>query len=338
VSGALVETGVRLAYRGQQTAMLLACAALQRIARRVALGGQPSVDRDQLRALQRRFSALLARDLANVEAGIYPRDLLFELPLFDYVRALPALARDVPRMVARMRKGDWRDLPDDVDLSAFPPYYRRTFHWQTDGYLSRRSARLYDLEVEFLFGGTADVMRRQVIGPIRRAVERDRPRILDVGCGTGRTLQQIARALPEAELLGIDLSPFYVEVARSMCAAEVMVGNGEAIPLPDADVDAVVSVFVFHELPRRARRRVIADMVRVLRPGGVCVLLDSVQREDARDFAYFVERFGREMHEPFYRDYLEDDLARAMSDAGLQVVSDEPVYLAKMVVGRRVAT
>jgi len=110
--GALVETGVRLAYRGQHTAMLVACAALQKIARRVALGGQPAVDRGQLRALQRRFRALLARDLANVEAGLYPRELLFDMPLGAYARALPSLARDVPRMVARMRRGDWRDLPD----------------------------------------------------------------------------------------------------------------------------------------------------------------------------------------------------------------------------------
>ena len=90
----------------------------------------------------------------------------------------------------RRRRNQYKDLPGDVDLSRYPSYFRRNFHWQTDGYLSRRSADLYDVGVEFLFLGTADVMRRQVIPPVSRMVQQcgDRLRLLDVGCGTGRTL------------------------------------------------------------------------------------------------------------------------------------------------------
>ena len=55
-----------------------------------------------------------------------------------------------------------------TDLSAFPDYYLRNFHYQTGGYLSERSAKLYDQQVEVLFIGSADAMRRQALVAHRR--------------------------------------------------------------------------------------------------------------------------------------------------------------------------
>src|SRR5262249_19308616 len=145
----------------------------------------------ELRALMRRRSALHARDLANVDAGYYPRELLFDIPARRYLRSLPRLVADTPSVIRRMRANDWRDIPA-VDKEQFPAYYRRNFHWQTDGYFSDHSAEVYELGVEPLFRGMADVMRRQITPPIAR---HGRPaRILDVGCGTGRTLHQLERA------------------------------------------------------------------------------------------------------------------------------------------------
>lgn len=58
-----------------------------------------------------------------------------------------------------------RDLPQDVEPEAFPDYYLQNFHHQTDGYLSDHSAALYDLQVEILFNGAADPMRRRLLKP-----------------------------------------------------------------------------------------------------------------------------------------------------------------------------
>ena len=333
----MTALAVDLAYRAQQRVLVTTCGLAQRIARRVLLGQREEFSRAELGELQERWAALLERDLANVDAGVYPRALLFQMPLRTYARRLPALARDLPRVLRRLERGDWRDLPRDVDLSAYPPYYRRTFHWQSDGYLSRKSAELYDIGVEFLFGGTADVMRRQALVPLVRrfAGSETPPRILDLGCGTGRLLSQLRRALPDAHCIGLDLSPYYLSVANDVLAGEPAVelisGNAESIPLPDASVDAVVTVFMLHELPRNARRAVWREAARVLRPGGTFVVVDSVQRDDARQIAYFVERFANEMHEPFYRDYLGDDLAAGLRDSGFVVDAVEQAYLAKVV-------
>lgn len=335
----LVQRTWSLAYRLQQHALVRACGVAQRLARRAVGLDNGGFSPVELETLVTRHRALLERDLANVESGAYPRALLFGLPWQRYAKRLPALARDVPAMIQRRGKDDWRDLPRDVDVRAYPPYYRRTFHWQTDGYLSRRSAELYDVSVEFLFGGTADVMRRQAIPPLTALREQlGRPlRILDLGCGTGRTLAQLHTALPDSQLVGLDLSAFYLDVAAIDCAdasVELVCGNAEALPFEDASFDAVVSVFMFHELPRNARRRVWAEARRVVRPGGRFVVVDSVQRVDSESFAFFVDRFSRDMHEPFYREYTRDDLALGLSDAGFEIEAVDQAYLAKVVTAR----
>jgi ubiquinone/menaquinone biosynthesis C-methylase UbiE len=337
----LPTTAMRWAYLGQHHSIRLSCAAVQMLVRRMIKGREQPVGRAALRALVQRYRALLERDFANAQRGAYPMSLLFGLPVATYAKALPRLAMDLPNVVRRMKGRAYDDLPAEVDVAQYPAYYRRTFHWQSDGYLSRRSAELYDVGVELLFGGTADVMRRQIIPPItEEARRRGRPlRILDVACGTGRTLDQLGHALPDAELTGLDLSPFYIDTARERLASAVQLhaGNAEALPFADHSFDVVTSVYLFHELPKNARRKVVAEMFRVLRPGGLLVLEDSMQPADAGDLAFFADRFADDMHEPFYRDYLRDDLAALTTEMGFSGPITEPAFLSKVVATRRPA-
>jgi ubiquinone/menaquinone biosynthesis C-methylase UbiE len=334
----------RAAYRAQQISILAHCMLLQQAARVLARVERSRPDPEVLEGVRRRYRALLERDLDNVERGLYPRDLLFQIPLGDYLRALPSLLRDAPRTARRMRRGDYKDLPEGVDERQYPPYYRRNFHWQTDGYLSRRSAALYDLGVELLFHGTADVMRRQIIPPVTRFLAEQPgaarpPRLLDVACGTGRTLKQLAAAHPDLRYYGVDLSPYYVQEARRILAdvadLSLLVENAEALPFVDGYFDVVTSVYLFHELPVNARRRVLAEAHRVLRPGGLLVIEDSAQPSDSPQLAGALQSFPREFHEPFYDDYLRHDLAELAAAAGFVVDSVEPHLVAKVLVARK---
>lgn len=336
-----VEQTVRLAYHGQQRSLMGAGTLAQRVARRLVRQEAMIPSLRQRRALLASFERLIERDYANAAAGIYPWSLLFQIPVGIYARALPRLVADLPNILRRKNRDDWKDLPSGIDLRAYPPYYRRTFHWQSDGYLSRRSAELYDVGVELLFGGTADVMRRQVIPPVvAHARGRDRRlRVLEVACGTARAGEQLLRALPDASYVGVDLSPYYLDVARERLAgdgrARFVAANAESLPLPDASFDAVLCVFLFHELPRNARRRVFGEMRRVLRPGGCLVVEDSIQSIDDEDLGFFLERFPRDAHEPFYRDYLGDDLAEGLRGAGLVVHGTDQAFLSKVVSAQR---
>jgi ubiquinone/menaquinone biosynthesis C-methylase UbiE len=330
----------RFAYRSQHLSFLINATVMQEAARLMTRTPRPNIPAAQLRALFRRRDALHARDLANVDAGYYPRELLFDIPVRRYLRTFPKLVADTPRVVRRMRAGDFRDIPP-VDKHRYPAYYRRTFHWQTGGYFSEHSAEVYELGVELLFRGTADVMRRQVIPPITRFVREHgaRLRLLDVACGTGRTLHQIWRTHPEMKLWGVDLSPAYVKLARRRLAhldeIALAVENGEALPFADGAFDIATSVYLFHELPRNARRNVIAELHRVVRPGGLVVIEDSAQLADGSEISAALREFPRDFHEPFYADYLDDDLAVMLADAGFEVHAVEPHLVAKVVVAKR---
>src|SRR5262245_52391711 len=154
----LPRPALRAAYRAQMAGLRLPLRATQRVVRTFSPRAKPP-PREALAALEREYFRLLDREVANVEAGAYPADLAI-VPVLDHVRALPRFLLDLPRTLRRIARGAYRDLPPDVELSRYPAYFRRTFHWQTDGYLSLGSAELYDLSVELVFLGFADVMRR----------------------------------------------------------------------------------------------------------------------------------------------------------------------------------
>ena len=66
----------------------------------------------------------------------------------------------------------------------FPRYYLQNFHFQTDGYLSDASAELYDYQVDVMFYGAADAMRRQALVPLGETLRGRRiaeMRLLDIG-------------------------------------------------------------------------------------------------------------------------------------------------------------
>ncbi|MEO8549958.1 MAG: methyltransferase domain-containing protein [Kofleriaceae bacterium] len=330
----------RLAYHSQHLSFLINATVMQEAARIATRTPRPKIDADVIRVLQRRRQELHQRDLENVDAGMYPRELLFDFPTRRYLRQLPKLLADARNVVRRKHDNNYKDIPA-VDKDRFPPYYRRTFHWQSDGYFSDFSAEVYELGVELLFRGTADVMRRQIIPPITRwlAAHPGDARLLDVGCGTGRTLHQLACAHPKLRLHGTDLSPAYIKRARKrlLDVEEVTLAaeNGEALPWADGTFDIATSVYMFHELPRNARRNVVRELMRVVRPGGLVVLEDSAQLAESPDLEGVLRGFPAEFHEPFYADYLEDDLAGILREVGFTNVKTEVHLVAKVVSATR---
>ncbi|MEN9541039.1 MAG: hypothetical protein RLZZ459_1130, partial [Cyanobacteriota bacterium] len=154
-------------------------------------------------------------------------------------------------------------------------------------------------------------------------------RVLDVATGTGRTLRQIRAALPQAQLVGLDLSPAYLRQANRWLSQlpselpQLVQGNGEAMPFAAGSMQAITCVFLLHELPAAARQNVINDCFRVLEPGGVLVLADSVQLADSPAFEPVMDNFRRAFHEPYYRDYIGDDIDARLSAAGFQGIRAE---------------
>lgn len=161
-------------------------------------------------------------------------------------------------------------------------------------------------------------------------------RLLDIGCGTGRLLDFVKQAWPRLPSFGLDLSEPYIEHARRQLRRwsrlALLVGNAEAIPLPDASCDAVTSIFMFHELPPEIRRIIFGECARVLKPGGRFVLVDSLQRGDHPDYEGLFELFPQNYHEPYYASYTTEDFGAIAKACGLTHVRDARAFVSKVMV------
>ncbi|MER2268733.1 class I SAM-dependent methyltransferase, partial [Methylobacterium oxalidis] len=207
------------------------------------------------------------------------------------------------------------------------------------GWMTDDSAQRYDTQVEVLFNGSANAIRRQLLPPLHEVFAgRDQRTLslLDVGCGTGRFLHFAKQAWPRLPMLGLDMSEAYTREAKRHLRhwgwMKLLVANGEAMPLPDASQDAVTSIFMFHELPPKVRRTVFREFARVLKPGGRLVVADSLQRGDAPEYEGLLDLFPQNFHEPYYAGYIAEDFRAMAHTCGLVHRRDEKAFVAKVMV------
>jgi ubiquinone/menaquinone biosynthesis C-methylase UbiE len=282
---------------------------------------------------------LFRRDRANIQAGRYrlPHDLLGS-PGAAIEQSLRFLS-DLGRVDRRRRERIHHEVGALPDRPAvrYPDYYVQNFHFQTDGYLSDHSAAVYDFQVEVLFKGGADAMRRQALVPIAehlRGRHIREQRLLDIACGTGRFLGFVKHNHPRLPAVGVDLSAAYLRRARRDLRPwswiDLVLGPAEALPFADASFDLISCVYLFHELPRPVRARAAAEFARVLRPGGRLVLVDAFQRGDEPAFDGLLELFPLAYYEPYFADYVRHDLGALFADLGLRPTGAERAHMSKV--------
>ena len=294
-----------------------------------------------LEKLQIKLKALEEKDWQDASLGVYPSSLLFDNPWSDFFRYYPEVWLDMFKIWPRLKKKEFQSFDAAIDRVGYPEYYLQNFHYQTDGYLSDMSANLYDLQVEILFNGAADAMRRRILAPLKQGLQAfaDVPaqqiRVLDVACGTGRTLRMLRATLPKASLYGTDLSPAYLRKANQTLSEisgelpQLLQANAEQLPYQDNYFHGLTSVFLFHELPAAARQNVINEAYRVLQPGGVLVICDSMQALDSPDFQPMMNNFPAIFHEPYYRHYTTDNLEERLTSAGFINLEVENYFVSK---------
>ena len=306
----------------------------------------PSINPEVVGIIQQELEKLLTLDWEDARREVYPPQLLFADDWQDFFWTYPKIWLDLPHTWQRRDRQDYQVFSPEIDRSLYPPYYLQNFHYQTDGYLSDRSAELYDLQVDLLFNGAADAMRRRILAPMKESLapwpaETKPLKVLDVACGTGRTLKFMRQTCPQVALYGVDLSPYYLRKANDLLSKipgelpQLLQANGEDLPYVDRYFHAITSVFLFHELPYPARQRVIEECFRVLKPGGTLILCDSIQNEDIPAVTPILEWFHHTFHEPYYQHYLGDNLSDRLEQAGFVEIEVTTHYVSKYWVARK---
>jgi ubiquinone/menaquinone biosynthesis C-methylase UbiE len=323
-----------------------------------SVAAKEALDADEQRALfNKNFQAIanvLRADLANIEGGKYkfPYDLqLGSNSLLSRRQWNPAavLGQAAAYISDRQKVFDRRDRKEGFEIrekfssTKYPDYYLQNFHYQTDGWLSAKSARLYDYQVESLFLGTADAMRRQVLPFFTQWVKDSQaqgvePRVLDVATGTGRFASFIMDNFRDLQVDVLDLSPFYLAEAKKVLGSYDSVKYVEApaenVPADDDSYDAITCVYLFHELPSEVRKAVLKEWLRVLKPGGKVFFVDSAQAGEV-PYDRVLEGFTIIAHEPYYMDYTQKEIGELFSEAGFEVDTTEVHWVSKLLVATK---
>jgi ubiquinone/menaquinone biosynthesis C-methylase UbiE len=306
----------------------------------VGRGREEFADKQKLQELWSEITALHDEDIQNIRAGFYPISVLKPASPGQHVKSLFNLWRDAAGIAWRMRHRKHKEFKSKAMLEDLPDYYQRNFHFQTDGYMTENSAELYDHQVDVLFSGSAGAMRRLVVPPLRKHLKTlERAHVLELGCGPASTTVYLAKAFPKVKITAIDLSSPYVKVAqkrlRKYPRVDALQADAAHLPFKDSSFDAVTSVFMFHELPEDVRLEILREAHRVLKPGGILVLADSIQWNDKENFNWALERFPQNYHEPFFANYIHMPLKKLMEQAGFEDFGQHQRFLAKTVWSRK---
>jgi ubiquinone/menaquinone biosynthesis C-methylase UbiE len=182
----------------------------------------------------------------------------------------------------------------------------------------------YDLFVWLMTLGRERRFREKLLEPARLNAGEA---VLDVGCGTGSLAIAAKRRVgPTGSVHGLDASPEMIARAQykaRKAGLDVTFANGvaESLPFPDARFDVVLNTVMLHHLGAKARPIAMAEMRRVLRPGGRLLTVD---------FAGSRNGHGPLMH--FHRHGHVDPqaLVDLVSGAGLRVTEHGPLGMWKL--------
>ena len=163
----------------------------------------------------------------------------------------------------------------------------------------------------FLFRGQWRELRKRTID-----LARIQPgeMALDVGCGTGTLAIKVVRCVGKAgRVVGIDPSIQQIARARSKAARrklsiDFQIGVIEQLAFSDATFDVVFSTLMMHHLPNGVKRQGLAEIARVLKPGGRLVVADFTRKQDRRGRAAHFHAGGSDIR----------DLASLIKEAGFE--------------------
>lgn len=151
------------------------------------------------------------------------------------------------------------------------------------GVLLTQPRRYRAFKAAFLLGG-GDRLNARLAGLARPAPDAD---VVDVGCGPGDLARVLARRA--GRVIGVDPAPQMVDYATARCRdlanCRFERGTAQSLPLPDASADLVTCTFAMHHIPAAHRADAVAQMFRVLRPGGRLLLADTYPTDPLRSTA-----------------------------------------------------
>lgn len=228
----------------------------------------------------------------------------------------------------------WEEELEQIQNSSltYPDYYLKPFHAYETGNLSWQAATEVEVAAKAVHSQlwaehsakNTTKLRDNFIAAINSRLSTPPQNILDLGCSVGISTFSLQKAYPQAQITGVDLSPYFLAIARYKSQQQLnsphpiqwLHSAAESTGLPDNSCDLVTAFLLFHELPRTAALEIIKEAKRVLRSGGCLAIMDSnPQAEGYLKMPSYILTLLKST-EPYIDDYFTFDLERAIIDAG----------------------
>ena len=276
---------------------------------------------------------------------------LFRRPLFFQARQLIIRTAERNGIPWRQRREELRQAAEPLLASSStaglnpPDYYVARFHAYEQGNLCWQAAAEAEQATDAMALRvwpdqqlTPSEAQRMLRDAIHAAVE---PllngvlhRVLDLGCSVGVSTQALAhwlnsraaqRGEPSPVLIGLDLSPDMLAVARvrdtEALVSEWRHAAAEATGLTPGSIDLISLQFVCHELPQQATHAVMQEAARLLRPGGVLVMVDQDPASSVLQRLPAPVATLLKSTEPYIEQYFSLDMPLALQQSGFRDLS-----------------
>jgi ubiquinone/menaquinone biosynthesis C-methylase UbiE len=238
--------------------------------------------------------------------------------------------------VETLKKRDWQDNLTQVKNSqlSYPDYYLTSFHAYETGNMSwlaafevEPAAHAVHAKIWQDTGANGDAQLRQSYHDIVKANIHNQPQtILDIGCSVGMSTFALQELYPQAEITGLDLSPYFLAVAhyhaqQRQAKINWVHAKAESTGLPAASFDLISIFLVCHELPQVPTKQIFAEAKRLLRPNGHLAIMDMNPKAEAyKKMPPYIFTLLKST-EPYLDDYFSLDIKQALIDSGFQTPS-----------------
>ncbi len=225
------------------------------------------------------------------------------------------------------------DLAQITNLNLkYPEYYLTSFHAYERGNMSWDAAMevevaAYSVHAKIFAetGRTGDTQLRQTYHDlVTQALPTAPQAILDIGCSVGMSTFAMQEVYPDAQLTGLDLSPYFLSIANYRAEQKQSTqinwvhAAGESTGLPANSYDLVSLFLICHELPQTATHEIFVEAKRLLKPGGHIAIMDmNPASEIYAQMAPYILTLLKST-EPYLDRYFTLDIAQALVDAGFE--------------------
>ena len=286
-------------------------------------------------------AGLFEGEFEDIETLRADTDALIEqMPEFRIHQVIGSWNQGTPRSVATFHRNKEALLPfatgaehlvEDRLGDDVPRYWDYEFHGTTGGWDGHENMGFIHHEMVYrwmlraFFGNNIFELRRRVAAAAPRD---DYRRILDLGSGTGQYSMQIQDVYPNAELTLLDISRAELNYALKRGQDEGHSWRGiraaaEDSGLPDESFDLVTSFILLHEIPPHVTKKILAESLRLLEPGGHIVFSDvTPYREGTKEMAWSADFAAAYGNEPWWRTAATMNLTELATEIGFVNVQE----------------